>query len=408
MIEEDRNRLFERFRLSGYQKVMIVTTRFGPYPPDVTILRGGIDTNTQNLIDILGGNGFDVTVAALDYVRKSGVDDRPEVRRIGTYRPYAFEKSPHRKLLRLLNAETLNPVVLTRLLVLLRTQRPDAIILQESLQLGLAPHIAARILRVPLYFRNDWICPARPEDIACGFKKRVFECSVCLAAKMGQRLGKLEGYGLGLFSALIYLLKSWFWRTGAGAIPSSEYVADLLVGYGVPRSRILVVRPCREIEIYTVSDEPFVRLQYDGVPKLLFVGRLEKDKGIDVLLDSFKQALAGGTCAELLIAGEGTLRPLVEESASECARVVYLGWLDEDGLSQAYQVCDAVIMPTIVIESHGIVAEEAISYGKILAGSNKGGLARIMAEYPKSIAIDEVNVDSLARVIIELAERSGT
>lgn len=407
VVRQDRIRLVNRFRASGYNKVMIVTTRFGPYPEDVTILRGGIDTCTQNLVDILGENGFDVTVASLHYIEESGIADRPGTVRIGTYRPYALEKQAFRKLLRLLTAETLNPIVLVRLLVLMRSRTPDAVILQESLQLGLAPHIAARLMKVPLYIREDWICPARPEDKACGFRKRVFECPTCLEEKMGQRLGKLEGYGMGLFSAFIYLLKSWFWRTGAGAIPSSEYVADLLVGYGVSRSRIMVVRPSRDIQVQPVSDEPFVRLQCDGVPKLLFVGRLEKDKGIDVLLDAFQLALDAGACAELLVAGEGTLRPLVQDAASECARVVYLGWLDEDGLSQAYQVCDAVIMPSIVMESHGIVAEEAISHGKILAGSNSGGLARIMTDYAESIPIDEVNTDSLAGVIIELAERIG-
>lgn len=404
----DRDRLVGLFRSRGYHRVMIVTTRFGPYPDGVTILRGGIDSNMKNLIEILEGAGFRVSVAALDYMKPGPAATGTPVDRIGTYRPYAFERRAWRKFSKLLYAETINPVVLARLLLLIRRREPDVMILQESLQLGLAPHIASRLARVPLYFRNDWICPARPEDHACRTAMRLKGCSGCLETKMGQKLGRLQGYGMGAFSALVYLLKSRFWRTGAGAIPSSEYVADLLVDYGLDRDRITVVRPSREIKVHPVSDVPFVELERDGGRNLLFVGRLEKDKGIDVLVEAFEIARSRGLDARLLVAGEGTMRPLVEESAARCSRIIYLGWLDEAGLSQAYQVCDAVVMPTIVIESHGIVAEEAISYGKVLAGSDRGGLAAIMREYPRSVPIEEVTVESLSSLLQRLAEGSGS
>ncbi|MCG2796679.1 MAG: glycosyltransferase [Actinomycetia bacterium] len=401
--QDDYYKLAELFKEKGYRRICIVTTRFPPYPEGVTVLRGGIDSDVGSMVEALRESGLAVTVAALDYVKEVPEPRGSPVRRIGTYRPYALEKNMARKTVRLLTSETFRPVIFIKLLSLLRGERPDAMILVESLQLSLTPHLVSRMTGVPIYIRNDWICPARPDDEVCGFWRRVLGCGDCLEVKMGTRLGRFSGYAMGVFSALMYLAKSRLWRKVAGALPVSEYVIPQFTGYGVPPNSVTVIRPTRRIERFPVSERPFTELEEESSLKVLFMGRLEKDKGIDVLLDAFERAVVEREDLKLLVAGEGIMRPLVEEAASRVPQVTFLGWLDEKGVSQAYQVADVVIIPTIIPESHGVVAEEAISYRKLIVGPLSGGLKEMLETYPDSISLDEVSVDSLYETILSLA-----
>ncbi|MCG2796508.1 MAG: glycosyltransferase family 4 protein [Actinomycetia bacterium] len=359
--------------------------------------------DAESVVEALRQNGFKVTIGALDYMKK--IPEPPDfpVKRIGTYVPYALEKSPVKKALRMLITETFNPTVLFRILNLLRKEGCDVIILFQSVQIGFAPYLASRILGIPIYIRNDWICPARSDEAACGFLKRVRECGDCLEVKMGIKLGGFTKYVVNILSALYGAVKSWLWRRAAGALPVSQWHSNQFEGYGVPPERWTIIHPDRQIREFPVADKPFTELKDNDSLKVLFVGRLEKDKGVDLLLGGFEKAIGEHPDLQLLVAGEGTLRPLVEEYVSKHDQITYLGWLDEAGLSQAYQVSDVVVIPTFVLEGYGLVASEAASFDKVIVWSDSGGMKEVLDTYEKGVRLHEVSVDSLCEAISNIA-----
>jgi glycosyltransferase involved in cell wall biosynthesis len=87
--------------------------------------------------------------------------------------------------------------------------------------------------------------------------------------------------------------------------------------------------------------------------KFLFVGRVEKIKGIDYLIDAFKQL---PDCT-LSIVGEGDAVEMVKNSSSN---VHYLGYMPNEKLISIYQSHDMFILPSL-IEPWGLVVEEAIA-----------------------------------------------
>jgi glycosyltransferase involved in cell wall biosynthesis len=109
---------------------------------------------------------------------------------------------------------------------------------------------------------------------------------------------------------------------------------------------------------------------------LLFVGRLEREKGIDVLLDAWRRAdLAGAT---LLFAGSGPLRP-------EGPGIRVLGHVERDQLPALYAAADALVLPSIrtatFLEPWGLVVNEAMHQGtpaiaSDAVGAAAGGLVR--------------------------------
>jgi glycosyltransferase involved in cell wall biosynthesis len=114
-------------------------------------------------------------------------------------------------------------------------------------------------------------------------------------------------------------------------------------------------------------------------PVVLFVGRLEREKGLEVLLDAWGQAaLPAG--AVLALAGEGPLRPRAQGPG-----VRALGYVPRVQLPALYAVADVLVLPSIrtatFVEPWGLVVNEAMHQGTPVIASDAvgavaGGLVR--------------------------------
>lgn len=117
-------------------------------------------------------------------------------------------------------------------------------------------------------------------------------------------------------------------------------------------------------------------------PKIMFVGRLERRKGITYLLDAFEELKASLPDAELHIAGTGPderrLRRYITDNA--ISRVVFHGYVSEakkiELMSQATVFCS----PSPYGESFGIVLLEAMGLGVPIVAGNNPGYTSVMKE----------------------------
>lgn len=92
-------------------------------------------------------------------------------------------------------------------------------------------------------------------------------------------------------------------------------------------------------------------------PYFLFVGRLEKIKGVQVLIDLFRDYHA----ADLLIAGAGTYEGELRQLAAGLPHVHFLGRLDQARLQSFYRQAIAVVVPSLCFETFGFVVIEAFA-----------------------------------------------
>ena len=107
----------------------------------------------------------------------------------------------------------------------------------------------------------------------------------------------------------------------------------------------------------------------------LFVGRLSPEKGISVLLDSFRNSPFN-----LRIIGDGPLRKEVEECVADYPNIQYLGPKDKQQIIQYLYECRALIFTTIGFEQFGLVIIEAFSCGTPVIGPDSGSPAEIIIE----------------------------
>jgi glycosyltransferase involved in cell wall biosynthesis len=94
-------------------------------------------------------------------------------------------------------------------------------------------------------------------------------------------------------------------------------------------------------------------------PYFLFVGRLEKIKGLDDVIPLFRREER----ADLLIAGDGEYAGTLRASAADLPNVRFLGRLHPDALGRYYRHARALIVPSVCYETFGIILIEAFRQG---------------------------------------------
>jgi len=92
-------------------------------------------------------------------------------------------------------------------------------------------------------------------------------------------------------------------------------------------------------------------------PYFLFVGRLERIKGLQTLIEVWKWVAH----VDLLVAGEGTYEPQLKALAASNSRIKFVGALPQDKLGALYFHALACIVPSITYETFGIIIIEAFA-----------------------------------------------
>ena len=105
----------------------------------------------------------------------------------------------------------------------------------------------------------------------------------------------------------------------------------------------------------------------------LFIGRLAEEKGIDVLLDAFKDK-----SADLYIGGDGPLQEKVIAACNENPRIHYLGLLDKKAVRDLMGRCSTLIFPSIWFEGMPMTLIEAFAVGTPVIASDLGAMASMI------------------------------
>jgi glycosyltransferase involved in cell wall biosynthesis len=113
--------------------------------------------------------------------------------------------------------------------------------------------------------------------------------------------------------------------------------------------------------------------------KLLFIGRLVKEKGILLLCDAIRQFIYENKPIQLDIIGWGSLETeLINTYTTD--EFVFHGPLYNEDKNQLIANCDMLVMPSIVPESFGLVIAEAFSFGKPVLAANIGAIPELVIE----------------------------
>jgi D-inositol-3-phosphate glycosyltransferase len=172
-------------------------------------------------------------------------------------------------------------------------------------------------------------------------------------------------------------------------IVASSHEKHLLMAlYGAIEDRIIVV-PCGvNLDLFQPMDKEHARRKL-GLKKgeriILFVGRIEPLKGIDVLIGAAAQLHEDENFRVLIVGGDARADDQIEELRRQAARlgvdhhISFVGAVEHEALPLYYNAADVCVVPSYY-ESFGLVAIESMACGTPVVASRVGGLASTISD----------------------------
>lgn len=198
-----------------------------------------------------------------------------------------------------------------------------------------------------------------------------------------------------------WILKRWFRKLhGKIAVskPAMEFAHEHFPGY------YNIIPNGVDIDHFSPSVTPIDKF-CDGKLNILFVSRLEKRKGLNYLIEAFKQVKQEIPNCRLIIVGPGTrLRRKYEKEVkrSGLKDVVFTGLVSYEELPRYYKTADVFCAPATGRESFGIILLEAMAVGKPIVASDIEGYASVLTHNVDGLLVPPADKEVLAQALISL------
>jgi phosphatidylinositol alpha-mannosyltransferase len=144
---------------------------------------------------------------------------------------------------------------------------------------------------------------------------------------------------------------------------------------------------------------PAKRKDPSGLKSILYIGRLEKRKGVKYLLQAYKLLSEADPDVKLIIAGDGPDRERLELLTEDLdlKNVEFIGYISNEQKHELLASSDLFCSPAVYGESFGIVLLEAMATGLVTVAGNNSGYRDLMSGLGALSIVDPHDAEEFAR-----------
>ena len=174
----------------------------------------------------------------------------------------------------------------------------------------------------------------------------------------------------------------WFYGQMEEVMVPSAGTREQLTSRGLPPERMKPLPRWVDTEVYSPErhNPSFWKSRGIGLGRivLLYVGRVSREKGLEMLVDAFRQLVDSGAAIALAVIGDGPYREEMETALSGYP-VVFTGYLAGEQLQRGYASADLFVFPSAT-DTFGNVVLEAQASGLPVIVSDEGGPQELMID----------------------------
>lgn len=152
--------------------------------------------------------------------------------------------------------------------------------------------------------------------------------------------------------------------------------------YSIPKDKLTVIYNGLQDEatLLTKAEKAVQKKKYylpQHAKIVLFVGRLDEIKGVNFLIEAFKDVLKAIPSAHLMIVGDGDYNSNLKKADCNWPRIIFTGKLEKGCLYELYQLADVGVMLSFH-EQCSYVAIEMMMHGIPLVITDSTGLNEVV------------------------------
>ena len=198
-------------------------------------------------------------------------------------------------------------------------------------------------------------------------------------------------------SFLCKFYRKWYFSTTKYIdhfVTPSQFLLNLHLEKGLisPQSSVIANGlNCQALVKIPLTDTPI---------KFLFIGGLNQEKGLDLVLEVFQKLPADKI--HLDIAGKGPLLNQVLNTSKQYPNINYLGFIEENDKKQAFENADAMIFASRCYESFSLSTLEGLQNGLFVLASNIGAVPELIQNNFNGMLFQKNSQVDMRLKIIEL------
>lgn len=196
----------------------------------------------------------------------------------------------------------------------------------------------------------------------------------------------------------------WYYSQMDMVYAPSQATADELASKGLDREKVVVYPRGVDTELFHPAKRNGFLRRYN-VPEginLIYVGRISKEKNLEILADAYRQVADRHPRVNLIMVGDG---PYMDEMKSRMRGLpcIFTGYLEGEQLAACYASSDLFVFPSVT-DTFGNVVLEAQASGIPAVVSNCGGPSENVLHNKTGLIVDATTPAEFARAISSLVK----